>query len=174
MKKCIQLLLCCFLFLHGNAQKKVSLYFLTELNETINDETLPNNPWAIGAGFQAFVQTKTKFKPSAEVTYDLYLENDKVLRLNTNGSIQQGIDGGMLNFFIGSTFQATNNFYVSLLLGPSFINSTTLFGIKPSLGLYFSQSKKVMAKVSYLNIFNRGSKNENFTSMSIAVGFKLF
>ena len=158
----------------GQTSKKVTLFLLTQYNKTISDRTIGNNPWSIGLGLQTFLNNKSKFKPTIEITGDIYLENDKVLRLNIDGSPISDVRG-MVNLFLGSSYNPIKNIYVSFEAGPSFINSQALIGIKPSLGFYFSKTHRWTGKVSYINIFNRDkAAKDNFTSFSLAVGLKLF
>jgi hypothetical protein len=158
-------------------KRKFSGYFLAEFNSTIYDRTIGNNPWGAGLGFQAFYNTHSKFKPSLEFTSDLYLQSDKLLRLDPDGSIPATDYGfnSMINLFIGESFHPKPSIYFSLLGGPSFIGGYTYFGIKPSFGFYFSKSQRLMGKFSYINIFNRyKTTKEDFGSISFAVGIKLF
>lgn len=179
MHKIITTLVLCLILMQsfGQTERKVSTYLLTQYNNTIYDYTIGNNPWGIGLGFQTFFNNKTKFKPTIELTGDLYLENDKVLRLNPDGSTPKSDNDvrGMVNLFIGSSFHPTRNVYLSFVAGPSFINGQTLLAIKPSFGFYFSKTQKWTGKVSYINVFNRSQvTKEDFGSLSFAVGLKLF
>ena len=158
----------------GQASKKVTIFLLTQYNKTISDRTIGNNPWGIGLGLQTFFNNKSKFKPCIELTADIYLENDKVLRLNFDGSPINDVQG-MVNLFVGASYNPIKNIYVSLVAGPSFINSQVLIGVKPSLGFYFPKTHRWTGKLSYINIFNRDkTTKENFSSFSFAVGIKLF
>ena len=148
-----------------------------QYNKTIYDWTKGNNPWGIGFGLQTFLNTKTKFKPTIELTGDIYLEDDKVLRLNPEGSVPTNYNDvrGMVNLFVGTSYNPTQDIYVSFVAGPSFINGQTLLGIKPSFGFYFSKSQKWTGKISYINIFNRDKPTKkDFGSLSLAIGLKLF
>jgi len=72
-------------------------------------------------------------------------------------------------------FHPTQNIYLSLVGGPSFISGKTLLGIKPSFGFYFSKTQRWTEKVSYINVFNRTNvSKEDFGSLSFAIGLKLF
>ena len=158
-------------------KRKFSGYFLAEFNSTIYDRTIGNNPWGAGLGLQAFYNTHSKFKPTLEFTSDLYLESDKLLKLDPNGSIPATDYGfkSMTNIFIGESFHPKSSIYFSLLGGPSFIGRYTYLGIKPSFGFYFSKSQRLTGKFSYINIFNRyKTTKEDFGSLSLAVGIKLF
>ena len=105
------------------------------------------------------------------------MEDDKVLRLNPDGSIPKDDNAvhGMVNVFAGSSFRPTSTIYVSFLAGPSFISGQTFLGIKPSFGFYFSKTQRWTGKISYINIFNRTKvTNEDFGSISLSIGLKLF
>ena len=179
MHKVITTFLLCFILTQtfGQSQKKVSTYLLTQYNKTLYDRTSGNNPWGVGLGLQTFFNNKTKFKPTIDLTGDIYLEDNRVLRQNPDGTVPANYNDvrGMVNLFIGTSFNPTKNIYFSFVAGPSFINGQTMLGIKPSLGLYFSKSKKWTGKVSYINIFNRNKTiKEDFGSLSLAVGLQLF
>ncbi len=179
MHKIITALLLCFVLTQtfGQIQRKVSIYLLTQYNNTRYDYTIGNNPWGIGLGLQTFLNNKTKFKPTIELTGDVYLEDDKVLRLNPDGSIPKKDNDvrGMVNLFVGSSFHPIQSIYLSFVAGPSFISGQTLLGIKPSLGFYFSKTQKWTGKISYINVFNRTQvAKEDFGTLSFAIGLKLF
>ena len=157
----------------GQTQRKVTTYLLAQYNKTIYDRTIGNNPWGVGLGLQTFFNNKTKFTPTIELSGDIYLEDDKVYRMNVDGTPINDVRG-MVNLFVGTSFNPTRNIYLSFLGGPSFISGQTWLGIKPSFGFYFSKSQKWTGKISYINIFNRDRKaKEDFSSLSLAVGLKL-
>ena len=161
----------------SQTEGKVSTYLLTQHIKTLYDYTIGNNPWGVGLGIQTFLNIKTKFKPTIELTGDIYLEDDKVLRLNPDGSIPTNYNDvhGMVNLFVGTSFNPTRNIYLSFVAGPSFIGGQTMLGIKPSFGFYFSKSQTWTGKISYINIFNRYKiTNQDFGSLSLAIGLKLF
>ena len=179
MKKIITTFLLSFILLNAFAQKekKVTTCLFTEYNKTIYDRTSGNNPWGIGLGLQTFFSNKTKFKPAVELTGDIYLADDKVLRLNNDGTIpvQYNDVRGMINLFAGFAFYPVPNIYISFAGGPAFINGQTLLGVKPSFGFHFSKSKKWTGKISFINIFNRDKRaKEDFGSIGFAIGVKLF
>ena len=178
MQKTLTTLLCCLVLLQsfGQSQRKVSTYLSAQYNHTLYDYTLGNNPWGVGLGFQILFNNNTKFKPTMEFTDDTYLQDDKVNRLYPDDSLK-GPErvNGMVNLFAGLSYHPTQELYLSFTAGPSFISGQTLFGIKPSLGFYFSKTQRWTAKVSYINIFNRTKiVNEDFGSLSIAIGLRLF
>ena len=175
MQKLIATFLFFFIFTlsFGQAQRKVTTYLLTQYNKTIYDRTSGNNPWGVGLGLQTFFNNKTKFKPTIELTGDIYLEDDKVLRLDPDGTIPTTSNDvrGMVNLFFGSSFHPTQNIYLSLVAGPSFISGQVLLGIKPSFGFYFSKNQRWTGKLSYINVFNRDKiTKEDFGSVSLAIG----
>lgn len=179
MHKSLIVLLACLITVQsfGQQSRKLSAFLQTQYTQTLYDYTRGNNPWGWGLGLQAFVNTPSKFRPTAELTGDLYLEDDKVNRSNPDGSFpENGNDvRGMVNLFVGSSFHPKQNVYVSLTAGPSFISGQIYFGIKPSVGFYFSSNQKWTGKVSYINIFNRTKMvNEDFGSISVAIGLRLF
>jgi hypothetical protein len=176
MQKVITTFLLCFILTYsfGQAQKKISTYLLTQFNATLFDVTKGNNPWGVGLGLQTFLTNKTRFKPTIELTGDIYLQDDKVFRTDSTGTPLNDVRG-MVNLFIGTSFNPTKNIYLSVVAGPSFISGQTLLGIKPSLSLYFTKSQRWTGKISYINIFNRGNAiKKDFGSLSLAVGLKLF
>ena len=179
MIKVFVTILLCFIVMQsfGQKQRKISTYLVAQYNHTLYDYTIGNNPWGTGLGLQCFFNNKTKFKPTIELTGDIYLEDDKVLRLNPDGSIPKNNNDvrGMVNLFGGSSYHPAQNIYLSFTAGPSFISGQTLLGIKPSFGFYFSKTQKWTGKISYINIFNRTKiPKEDFGSLSLAIGVKLF
>ncbi len=84
----------------GQTQKKTTTYFLTQYSKTISDRTIGNNPWGVGLGLQTLFNNKSKFKPTIELTGDIYLVDDKVFRTNTDGSPLNDVRG-MVNLFVG-------------------------------------------------------------------------
>ena len=157
-----------------HSQDKVSGYFSLQYNKTVSDITFGNNPSGVGLGLETYINTKSKFKLTAEVTGHIYLENDKVFRMTTSGNGLESV-GSMLNVFAGASFHPGVNAFFSFLVGPSFIDGDTRFGIKPSMGFYFDKGKKIMGKMSYINIFNRvKSFKEDFGTINITIGFKLY
>lgn len=180
MLKLISTLLLCFFITQsfGQTERKVSIYFMTQYNKTLHDYTKGNNPWGIGVGIQAFLNGRSKLKPTVEVTSIIYLEDDKLLRYNPDGTFpKDGNDiGSMTNLFAGAAVQATKNLYLSFLGGPSFINNGTYLAIKPSMGFHFLQNQRMTAKLSYINVFNRrkGIDNGDFSTVSLAIGVKLY
>ncbi len=158
----------------GQAQKKVSSYLLAQYNQTVFDRTLGNNPWGVGLESETYFNTATKLKPMIVLSGTIYLEDDKVYRANADGTLINDVRG-VGTLFIGSLFQPTKKIYVALVAGPAIIGSQTLLGIQSSLGYYFSTRQRCTAKISYLNVFNRDkTTKQNFGTISIAIGFKLF
>jgi hypothetical protein len=179
MKKLVPAFLFSFFLtqVFGQTERKVSTYISANYNNTLYDYTIGNNPWGVGLGLQAFLNNKTKLKPTVELTGDLYLEDDKVLRLNPDGSTPKDNNavGGMVNLFAGGSFQPIQSIYISFVAGPSFISGQTFLGIKPSFGFYFLKNQRWTGKISYINVFNRSKvANEDFGSLSLSIGLKLF
>ena len=176
MKKIIASLLFSAAFLSGTAQiqRKLSAYVSALYSETLYDRTIGNNQRGIGAGLQMFYNNKTNFKPAIELTATFSLEDDKVYRVNADGT-EMPSASAMVNLFAGMAFSPVKNVEVSFVAGPSFINSQTLLGIKPSLSLYFGKNKKWITKASFINIYNRDkATREDFGTVSFAIAHKLF
>lgn len=159
----------------GQAQRKFSAYLQAQYNHTIYDRTAGNNPWGMGLGLQTFYNTSSKFKPTVELTADIYLEDDKLLRATADGKPILDDLGGIVNLFAGASYQITPLTYVSLTGGPSFSNGRILFGIKPAFGFYFSAKQNWTGKLSFINIFNREElTHDDFGTINFSVGIKLF
>lgn len=150
------------------------MYLQGQYTHTLYDATKGNNPWGMGAGLQLFFRQAAKLKPTIELTADGYLEDDKVLRLDTAGTPINDL-GGMVNLFAGGSYHPMKTLYLALVAGPSFLGGQIKFGIKPSLGFYFSHSQRWTGKLSYINVFNRYEKtNEDFGSISFSLGVRLY
>jgi len=174
MRKISILLLFCS-FVHCSfGQKKLSTYISMQYNKTLYDLTKGNNPWGLGFGVQTVFKSRSVFKPIIDLTGDAYLDDDKVLRTDSSGVPLNDV-GGMINFFAGASFAPAKNLFFSFVAGPGFTGGQLRFGIKPSVGFYFSGNQKWMGKIAYINIFNRGkTTKEDFGSLSFTVGRKLF
>jgi hypothetical protein len=175
MQKLLSTILLCSILAHavGQTQRKTSLYFEGQYNQTISDVTKGNNPWGMGLGLQMFFRQTSVFRPSVELTANAYLMDDKVYRMYLDGT-PIGTVGGMINVFAGASVYPIRNAYVSFLAGPSFVGGQTLLGLKPSLGFYFSSNQKVNGKISYMNVLKREERaKQNFTSVSFALGVRL-
>ena len=158
----------------GQSNKKLSLLIQAQSNITLKDYTKGNNPWSLGLGLQSSFLLKSKIHPTIELTGDLYLVDDKVLRSDSTGIRYKDVRT-MVNIFVGASITPIQNIYLSVLCGPSFAGEQALFGLKPSLGVFFSKKQKILAKLSYLTVFNRGNLvKQNFNSISISLGLKLY
>lgn len=176
MKKLLCTILLCSTLLKSFSQKQrpVSLFLSGEYNKTLYDATAGNNPWGIGLGMQLFLNSNSNLKFTADFTADTYFEDDKVARLNPNGTVINNV-GGMVNLFAGASLHPTDMVYLSFVAGPSFINQQTLLGVKPSIGFYFSPNQRWTGKFSFINIYKRDKlKKADFGSFSLSVGVRLF
>lgn len=172
MQKIIFTFIFILLITPGQSQS-TALYLQGQYNQTLRDVTRGNNPWALGAGLQLFIQPAAKLKPVLELTADAYLDGDKLLRLHEDGTPMQTI-GGMVNLLAGVAYSPSRVVFLSLAVGPSFTGGRTCLGIKPSIGFFLSSQQKAYARLSYINVFNREAKApENFTSLSLAFGLRL-
>src|SRR5262245_35164991 len=98
MLKFITTSLLCFTLIQsfGQKQRNTSLYLQGQYNQTLNDVTNAINPSGMGLGFQLFSRQQSKFKPTIDFTADAYMQDDKVLRLNTDGTPANDL-GSMVN-----------------------------------------------------------------------------
>ena len=103
MKNITALFLSCFIVMQLAAQteRKLTTYLQVGYTNTIHDQTLGNNPWGIGLGLQTFFNTKTIFKPTIEITGDIYLADDKIFRTTNDGTPLNDV-GSMVNIFAGT------------------------------------------------------------------------
>lgn len=175
MQKLITTSLLCFLLTHvlGQTQRKISLYLEGQYNQTISDVTKGNNPWGMGLGLQFFFRQTSILRPTVELTADAYLMDDKVYRTYLDDK-PIGTVGGMINILAGASVHPIRNGYFSFAAGPSFVGGQTLFGLKPSLGFYFSSDQKVTGKISYIDILKRETRaKQDFRSVSVSLGVRL-
>ena len=174
MKQFLLSISACLLLLVAFAQKenRISTYASLQFNSTLYDINARNNPWGIGLGLQSLLNNKTRFKPAIEITADIYVAGTKDLFLVEGRDVAVT---NMVNFFAGAHFLASERTYLSLLIGPSFVNGQACFGLKPAVGFYFSKNKRWTGKIGFINIFNREpSIDRDFGSLSLSVGLKLF
>ncbi len=158
----------------SQSERKISMQFQTQINATIYDRTPGNNPWGIGLGTSIYLNSKSKLNPMIEFTADTYIADDKVGRVNQDGTDAEDL-GSMVNLFAGITYSLNRTAYLEFTAGPSFINRHTFFGIKPTLHFYFSAKKSWAGKISYINIFNRDSETkDDFGTISFGIGVKIF
>lgn len=176
MRNFITAFFLCFVLKHsfGQVQRKFSIYLQGQYNHTIYDATKGNNPWGMGLGLQLFLRQASKLRPTIDLTADAYLEDDKVMRLYPDGTPMNDLRG-MVNIFTGACYHPIKPVYFSFVGGPSFVSGQTLLGLKPSVGFYFLPNQRCTGKVSFINVFNRDKRtNEDFNSISLSLGVKLF
>jgi hypothetical protein len=155
----------------GQSPSKFSSYLMFSYKQTLQDQTLGNNPWSLGLGMEGCILNKSSFIPTLEITGDLYLEDDKVLRLDQEGKAIPSISG-VINLFGGSLFKPTPWMFIGFSLGPSFMNGKAFLGIQPALGFFFPGNQRWLAKISYIDVLNRGT--EDFKSLRLSLGFRLY
>lgn len=154
--------------------QKVAVLLNGQFTQTIYDRTFGNNPWAPGLGIQVHLFEQEKWKPIIDLTAEIYLEDDKVLRLNDDGTSPQDL-GSVINLFAGISYSPKARLSFACALGPSFSNGQTFLGIKPSVGFYFSESRRWAGKISFSNVFDRDKRShKDFGSLSFTLGFRLY
>lgn len=176
MKKITITIISCIIFIQAFSQseRKVSMLLQTQFNTTIYDRTAGNNPWGIGLGTAVYFNGKAKFEPTIEFTTDVYLADDKVGRVNPDGTDAEDL-GSIMNLFAGAAYSLNSNTFLSFTAGPGFMNGHTFFGIKPSFSFYFSDKRRWAGKISYINIFNRDRvTKDDFGTISFGIGVRIF
>jgi hypothetical protein len=178
MKKFILAIAITITLLPAAAQrvKKVSTHLDFIQQFTISDKTIKNNHWGMGLGLQTTILPYGKFRPTIDASGFYYFAKYKLLYVNPDDSPIPDVEH-LVNLFAGVSYKPTSTLYFSLVGGPSFVSEQTLFGIKPSVGAYFSPSQKWKAQLSYLHIFNRGQEEwqvQDFTSLALSIGIRLF
>lgn len=160
-------------------QRLVNVYLQVEQNLTLYDITQGNNPHGIGLGAQAFLNTKSRFKATMELTGDVYMYDDKVLRTRGNSpGVWNNEDiipdvPAMVNLFAGASWHPTKGFYMSVTIGPSFIGGNTYVGFKPAIGL-ITRNQRWMGKIVFINIFDRDFPTQSdFGTAGISIGYRI-
>jgi hypothetical protein len=175
MKKLITLFLLCFALKlsFAQTQRKLSLYLQGQTTHTLKDITRTNNSLGIGLGLQTYFQHSSAFRSTIDLTASIF-GGTKEQYLYEDGTPITSVEG-MLNVFAGGSYHPARALYLSLVAGPGFSDAGTRFGIKPSLGFYFSSRQKVTGKVSFLHIFNRDERTkEDFSAISFSLGVRLY
>jgi hypothetical protein len=181
MRKIFTTLLLLFSIFQLAAQKQrtVNVYLQAQQNWTIYDITLGNNPNGFGLGAQAFLNTKSRFKATIELTGDIYMMDDKLMRTR---EISPGVWDenteipdvpGMVNLFAGASWHPSKTFYLGVTVGPSFIGGNTYLGFKPAVG-FLTNNQRWMGKITFINIFNRDFPTQSdFGSAGISIGYRI-
>jgi hypothetical protein len=180
MRRCLIPLLLLFSVFQLSAQKQrtVNIYIQAQQNLTLYDITKGNNPHGIGLGFQAFLNTKSKIKATMELTGDLYMYDDDVLRAREFSGLPGDVAiipdvPGVVNLFAGASWHPNKNFNMSASVGPSFIRGNTYLGFKPALGLV-TNNQRWMGKIYFINVFHRDFPTQSdFGSVGISFGYRI-
>ncbi len=165
-----------FIVLTGNAQQKhkAAGYLQFQYTHTLYDLTKGNNLWGIGTGLFFFLDGKSVFKPSLDMTADIYLVDDKVFRMYPDGAEMVSVHG-TVSLFPGILIQPKGKIFAGISGGPCLVSSSVLLGIKPSIGLYFDDKHRWTGKFSFINVFNRDYRGgQDFGSWSISLGTRIF
>lgn len=155
------------------AQQKNNLYAGVQYTTTINDVVKENNPWGAGVNATLFIKAHCFIKPVIELSSDVYLEDKKVLTVQNGKNVERvnsvtSLSGGLAYF-------PSQRFFVALTGGAALVNKNIEPLVKPGIGFMLDKSNKFLVKASYNHIFNRENViDENFASVSIGVGVKIF
>ncbi len=154
--------------------RKLPIYLQTQYSKTLYDRTLRNNPSAIGFGLESFYQNKSKLKPTASISFNLRLAGDKALRFGADSMPIDAVETAF-NIRIGESYFFSKRNYMAFAAGPSFINGKMLFGLKTSLGYFFSANQKWVVALSYGNIFDRYIPTKNdYGTIDLSFGLKIY
>jgi hypothetical protein len=158
----------------GQQHRLLSGYVTFQYTHTLKDVTKGNNPWGMGTGLQIFFNINQWFRPAVDLTSDLYLENDKTLRVAANGEHFEQVTT-ISKILAGPSLQLGTYANVGFVAGAAFVNREALLAIKPSLTIFPTKRQTVFFKGSHITVFNRGNViKENFVSWSVGVGLKVF
>ena len=169
-------IICCLATICCHAQNKrfISTYAVLQQTNTSTDYTIRNNPWGLGVGLQAVIGSKWKLAPIVSATTHVYLYNDKVLRLNTDGSIKESVET-LTNLFVGMRYNVVNMLHISISSGASLVNKEPRLGIQGEFGCYFTAKQNWLAKFGYLHMNRKNYTEVNpFNTITVSLSAKLF
>lgn len=153
--------------------RKLSAFLSFQVNKTLYDRTISSNSGGIGFGLQTNLNTKTWFKPTLEVNADAFGGTKEFYTTLDGKPIYAKSE--VFSAYIGAFIQPAGKLSIATTFGPSFYNTKTYLGIRPSICYYPSKSKKWTAKGCFTNIFQRDDvSNESFGYFSFALALKLF
>ncbi len=157
----------------GQTHRKLSTFLSFQVNKTLYDRTITNNSGGVGFGLQNCLNTKTWIKPTLEINANLFAGTKELYLTADHKPI--GAKSGVLGIYMGPLFQPVDRLFIATTFGTSIYNSKFHFGIRPSVGIYPSKSKRWTAKASFTNIFQQDDiSNESFGYVSFELALKIF
>jgi hypothetical protein len=151
-----------------------NVYCKVQYTRTIDDLARGNNPWGVGAGLKVFLNTTKWFRPSLDLSGDLYLYGNKALLTGPGGERLPTVTS-VSRLLAGPSLEAAKHFNAGIMVGPTFVNADVLFTIKPYVLIFMNSQQNAFLKVAYLHVYNRGWViHQNFTSTSVSLGFRIF
>lgn len=165
-------MLCLSVYVKAQHSIKLHAYIAANIDGPTSG-ALANNTGGFGANFGLLLDAGKKLSPFVEFSSDFFW-GDKLYYIGPGGNhVDQHYK--IYNFFAGGKLSITSRSFFSLSAGPSFntilFTQQTNLGIKPALEFNFLKSRKLLARVSYTNIFRSGG-TESY--VSLAAGYRLF
>lgn len=162
---------CCAAF--GQKDRRFSAYASLNVNNTLYDRTLSNNAVGFGAGIQVNMRTGLWARPLIDISADGY-GGTKQMYLTADGKPIFG-KSEVVNVLGGILVNLPGRFFASLTAGPSVIDGSTYFGIKPAIGYYCLPGRQLAARVAFTNVYQRDHiSNQSFGTLVISAAVKLF
>ena len=174
MRKLITLAVLLFVIVAAQGQHSLKLHSYLSLN--IDGPTagvLTSNTGGLGLNLDVVADAGKKCSFFIQAGGDFFW-GDKFYYIAPGGNhIEQHYK--VFNLFGGTKLNINSRASVSLAAGPSFntifITSETNLAIKPALEFNFLKNRKLMARISYTNIF-RTEHSEAY--VGLAAGYRLF
>lgn len=167
----IALLACNIAF--AQKDRQFSAYASLNVNNTLYDRTLSNNGVGFGAGAQINMRTGLWVRPLVDFSADGY-GGTKELYMTADGKPIFG-KSEVINVFGGVLVNLPKRFFASFSAGPSFIDGSRYFGIKPAIGYYCLPGRQLAARVAFTNVYQRDDiSNQSFGTLVISAAVKLF
>lgn len=158
----------------GQSSQKVSIFLNGQINTSIYSAGIRNGVTGPGFGLQTFINTKSKFKPMADLTVDILINSNTVYFEQDERLVFA--EGTMVNLFAGVSYHPNQRIFFSLAGGPTLYDGKrTILGTKGSFGFYFSKNQRWMGKFSAIYLFNQEPvTKDDLGLVSAGVGLRLY
>jgi hypothetical protein len=161
------------LFCIAQEKHKVHTYLDFHVNTTVYDRTRSNNAGGFGGGFETYLRTRSKFRPTLAVSGEAF-GGTKELYLTADGRPIYA-KSSLLSILAGSSYEGNGRMFINLAAGPSFFNSVVHLAVRPTIGVYFPANRQFVFKTSFTHIWQRDEiSNDPFGFLSFAIGIRLF
>jgi hypothetical protein len=162
--------------------KKLSIYLVGQYNKPFLDWHMKNNPTGIGIGLETFVFRDKKVQPTVDISQNVFLQKAEFSQ--PSGSTEKADDiKANTSILAGLSFYPIPRLYFSFAVGPTLVNGSSFFTIKPSMGVYIDKNRKWIAHFSFLGIQNYvpikpvfdGTPDKEATGyLQLGIGHRLF